>query len=272
MSWLVDRPNLMVKIPATSAGVVAIAAATAEGHNINATLIFSPSRYREVLGAYASGLERARADGFDISAIHSVASVFVSRVDVALEKLSTPVASYGLFEAEAATRARSVSAFASPGVANARQIYRFHQDAMATEAWRGLVSAGANPQRPLWASTGVKDPAVDPNLYVVGLAVPGTVSTMPLKTLMAAASAPGEVLRDGSDPRDTLNLVRGLEQLSTIGEGLMASLLEDGVTKFQDSWDSLLDILHQRLVPSSLRHPVSRHSSKEPPLFTSADP
>ena len=282
LSWLVDRPNVMIKIPATSAGVAAIAAATAEGHNINATLIFSPERYRDVLGAYATGLERARSGGLDISSIHSVASVFVSRVDAALAALSTephaPAAhgAQGAHGADSATRAHSHSAFASPGVANARQAYRFYQHAMATTAWQGLLAAGANPQRPLWASTGVKDPAADPTTYVVGLAIPGTVNTMPLATLMAAAQAPPHALRDGSSLRDTLDMARGLERLSTAGDELMARLLHDGVTKFRASWESVLEMLGQRLGPAALPRQSDAYdeATDRPPMsmFTGVNP
>ena len=173
LRWLVDRPNVMIKIPATSAGVAAIMAATAEGHSINATLIFSVERYREVLGAYTGGLERARADGLDTSGIHSVASLFVSRVDAALAASPAVSSAQRVPDDQDNQVATPRSPFALAGVANAREAHRSYQAAMATEAWRTLLADGANPQRPLWASTGVKDPELDPTDLRRGASDPG---------------------------------------------------------------------------------------------------
>lgn len=255
LRWLVDRPNVMIKIPATSAGVAAIKAATAEGHSINATLIFSVERYRQVLGAYAAGLERARTDGHDTSGIHSVASLFVSRVDAALAA-SPAVSSAQRVQDDEAPTPRS--SFALAGVANAREAHRSYQAAMATAAWRQLVADGANPQRPLWASTGVKDPELDPATYAVGLAIPGTVATLPLSTLMATAAASPQTFRNGSDPCDGHDLALARERLDAAGETLMDGLLHDGVRRFQESWASVLDTLEQQLSSAKLRSgPIS---------------
>lgn len=268
LSWLVDRPNLMVKIPATSAGVAAIAAATGEGHNINATLIFSVDRYRQVLGAYTAGIEHARSRGIDISRVHSVASLFVSRVDVAL---AAQQAALPTGDSKAAETGSSRSAFALPGIANARRAYGAYQDAMATVAWQGMLAAGANPQRLLWASTGVKDPTLDPTTYVSGLAIPGTVNTMPLATLNATAKAASEAIRDGSSPCDTTDLEAGLHQLNAAGDELMQQLLADGIAKFQNSWSSVLANVGQRIEPIHPRGPVAG-SPDGSTLFTSVDP
>lgn len=235
LAWLVDRPNLMVKVPATLAGVRAIAAATAEGYSINATLIFSVERYMDVLGAYALGLERAVDANIDISRIHSVASMFVSRVDAALAAWPSDQGQPSEFNTVLA------------GLANARSAYRAFSDAMRTSSWKALLTAGANPQRPLWASTGVKDPTLDPTTYVTGLALPGTVSTMPLATLTAAAQAPSHLLGGGPANTDTTNEIRTLRALDEVQDELMPRLLADGVGQFQNSWQLVLTIVAERL-------------------------
>ena len=166
--WLVDRPNLFVKIPAAKQGLPAITACLADGISINVTLIFSLARYAEVIEAFLAGLEAARAAGRDLSGIASVASFFVSRVDTEvdrrLDKIGTPQA--------AALRGKAA-------IANARLAYQRYEQAIATGRWRSLERAGARPQRPLWASTSVKDPAYDDTRYVTGLVASGVVNTMP---------------------------------------------------------------------------------------------
>ena len=234
LTWLVDRPNLMIKIPATSAGVSAMTAATAEGHNINATLIFSVERYLEVLAAYALGLERVLEAGRGIADIRSVASLFVSRVDAALAALDPR-------DVELRT-----SGTVPPGLANARSAYRAFSETMGTATWAELFAAGANPQRLLWASTGVKDPALDPSTYVMGLAIPGTISTMPPETLAAAAQAPARPQAAGS-AGDATDENRALRVLDEVKDELMASLLADGVGQFQKSWRVVLAIVEERL-------------------------
>ncbi|MBE1876531.1 transaldolase [Myceligenerans pegani] len=235
LAWLVDRPNLMVKVPATLAGVSAVAAATAEGYSINATLIFSVERYLDILGAYAVGLERAMEAGVDLSGIHSVASLFVSRVDAALA--ARPPG--GQPSGEAGT--------VLPGLANARNAYRAFSEAMGTSSWRALVAAGANPQRLLWASTGVKDPKLDPTTYVAGLALPGTVSTMPRATLTAAAQAPTQPLGGGPTATDVTEEIRALAELDELKDELMPGLLASGVAQFQKSWQVVLAVVGERL-------------------------
>ena len=249
LTWLVDRPNVMIKVPATPAGIAAIGVATAEGYNVNATLIFSAASYRGVLAAYTGGLEVARSAGLDLSTIHSVASLFVSRVDVALDATSAP--------------APDRHPFSLAGVANARRIHGLFQEAMATPVWQELLAAGANPQRPLWASTGVKDPALDPTTYVASLAIPGTVNTMPLATLMAALETSEQVLPDGSSAFEAAELHRALERLHAAGDGVMAGLLDDGVAAFRRSWDSVLSSLSTQLRTSRAGLPPS--SRAEPP-------
>ncbi|MFI6172946.1 transaldolase [Nocardia sp. NPDC051052] len=227
--WLVDRPNLFVKIPAAKQGLPAITACLAEGIDINVTLIFSLARYRDVLDAFATGLEQALANGKDISAIHSVASLFVSRVDTEvdqrLDKLGTAQA--------AALRGRAA-------IANTRLAYRLYERFVDSDRWRVLARAGARPQRPLWASTGVKDPAYDDTRYVIELVAPGVVNTMPESTLHAVAD-------HGPAPRDSIHgsyrqARQVLDELAGLGvdyDDVMTTLETDGVAKFDASWDRL---------------------------------
>src|SRR5215470_9009130 len=174
--WLVDRPNLFIKIPATAAGIPAITATLAEGISVNVTLIFSLERYGEVIDAFMAGLEQAAANGHDISAMASVASFFVSRVDTEvdkrLEKLGT----------EEALGLKSKAA-----IANARLAYELYEQKLDTDRWRALAAKGARVQRPLWASTSTKDPSLPDTLYVVELVTADTVNTMPEATLHATA-------------------------------------------------------------------------------------
>lgn len=226
----VDRPNLYIKIPATAAGLPAIAAATAEGINVNVTLIFGLDRYRGVLAAYAEGLERAQAAGRDIHAIDSVASFFVSRVDTAVDARLDQI---GTSEAAAL---RGTAA-----IANARLAYQVYEDFTAGRRWQSLAAAGARTQRPLWASTGVKDPEYPDTRYVDELVVAGVVNTMPGKTLEAVADhavVTGDTVRPRyADAQDKL------DRLAAVGVDLdevTAELEEQGVGKFEASWDELV--------------------------------
>ena len=172
--WMVDRPNLFIKIPATEEGLPAITACLAEGISVNVTLIFSLERYGQVIDAFMAGLEGALAAGRDISTLASVASFFVSRVDTEvdrrLDQLGTPEA--------AALRGKAA-------IANARLAYELYEQRLATPRWQALAQAGAKVQRPLWASTSTKDPAYEDTMYVVELVAPDTVNTMPEATLRA---------------------------------------------------------------------------------------
>ena len=173
---IVDRANVLIKIPATLAGLPAITAVIAEGISVNVTLIFSLDRYRAVMDAYLAGLEQATANGHQLSDIHSVASFFVSRVDLEIDKRLKAI---GTPDAEALLGAAAI--------ANARLAYQAYEQTFAGARWDALAAAGANKQRPLWASTGVKDPAYDDTRYVVELVAPGTVNTAPEKTINAVA-------------------------------------------------------------------------------------
>lgn len=227
----VDRPNLMIKIPATKAGLPAISEVIGEGISVNATLIFSLERYGEVIAAYFDGIEKAQAAGHSLSAIRSVASFFVSRVDAAidakLDAVNTPEA----------TAVRSLSA-----VANARLAYELFLERHNSERAQGLKQKGMNNQRPLWASTGVKDPALPPAYYVTELAVADVVNTMPEKTLMAMEEVgvvEGDRVTGYFDAaRETLGAV---EDLGISLAQVTDALEQDGVEKFVQSWRELLE-------------------------------
>ncbi|MER7621310.1 transaldolase [Streptomyces sp. NPDC126503] len=243
LAWLVDRPNTLIKIPATQAGLPAITEVIGLGISVNVTLIFSLERYRAVMDAYLAGLEKARERGLDLSTIHSVASFFVSRVDTEIDKRLDGI---GTDEAKALK--------GKAALANARLAYEAYEEVFSSERWQALDRAQANKQRPLWASTGVKDPAYKDTLYVVDLVAPGTVNTMPEATLEATADH-GEVT--GDTIRGTYDASREvLESVAKLGIGYdeVVQLLEDeGVQKFEASWNDLLKSTEaelQRLAPS----------------------
>ena len=230
LSWLVDRPNLLIKVPATKAGLPAISQLIAEGISVNVTLIFSLERYDAVMEAYVAGLERARAAGLDVSKVQSVASFFVSRVDSEIDKRLDKIGS---------SEAKELKGKAA--VANARIAYQHYEQVFGTERWAALKAVGAHEQRPLWASTGVKDPAYDDTMYVVDLVAPGTVNTMPEGTLEA-------VLDHGVVKGDQ---VRGqyaqaqqvLDALAALGvdyDDVVQVLEDEGVEKFETSWNELI--------------------------------
>ncbi|WP_370411710.1 transaldolase [Streptomyces fradiae] len=230
LAWLVDRPNTLIKIPATKAGLPAITEVIGLGISVNVTLIFSLERYRAVMDAYLAGLEKARERGLDLSKIHSVASFFVSRVDTEIDKRLDVI---GTDEAKGLK--------GKAAVANARLAYEAYEEVFGSERWAALDKAQANKQRPLWASTGVKDPAYKDTLYVVDLVAPGTVNTMPEATLEATADH-GEVTGDTirgtyEESRKVLDAVAALG----ISYDEVVQLLEDeGVDKFEASWNDLL--------------------------------
>ncbi|MFE6332268.1 transaldolase [Streptomyces sp. NPDC057806] len=237
LAWLVDRPNVMIKIPATRAGLPAIAAVLAEGISVNVTLIFSLERYREVMDAYLLGLEKAAERGLDLSAIHSVASFFVSRVDGEIDKRLTVL---GTDEA-LALKGRAA-------LANARLAYQAYEEVFSSDRWAESERARANRQRPLWASTGVKDPAYKDTLYVDELVAPGTVNTMPEGTLNATADH-GDITGDtvtGGYARARSDLA-AVERLGISYDEVVTKLEDEGVAKFEAAWQELLDAVAKSL-------------------------
>ncbi|GAA2477851.1 transaldolase [Streptomyces thermolineatus] len=230
LAWLVDRPNTLIKIPATEAGLPAITEVIGLGISVNVTLIFSLERYRAVTDAYLSGLEKAKERGLDLSEIESVASFFVSRVDTEIDKRLEKIGS---------DEAKALKGRAA--LANARLAYQVYEEVFSSDRWAALEKAGAKKQRPLWASTGVKDPAYKDTLYVTELVAPGTVNTMPEGTLEATADH-GEVT--GDTVRGTYEQARAdLDALAAVGvdyDDVVRLLEVEGVEKFEASWNDLL--------------------------------
>ncbi len=248
---LVGRPNVLIKIPATKPGLPAITQTIAQGISVNVTLIFGLERYREVIEAYVAGLEQAAENGHDVSQIHSVASFFVSRVDSEVDKRLDAI---GTDHPDLAERALALKGKAA--IANARLAYQLFREVDTTsdlaERWAALAARGANPQRPLWASTGVKNPEYSDTMYVTELVVPDTVNTMPEKTMQAFADH-GEVHGDRvSDFADDAAQV--MSDLTAVGVDMndVVQVLEDeGVKKFDDSWGELVETVKAALSGSS---------------------
>ena len=235
----VDRENVMVKVPATGEGLPAIASLTAEGHSVNVTLIFSLARYEQVMDAYLSGLERRHAAGQDLGHIRSVASFFVSRVDTKVDAAIEAA----LPRASAADRAVLEASRGKAAIANARLAYERFRDVFGGERFRPLAAAGANVQRPLWASTSTKNPAYRDVLYVEELIGADTVNTMPPQTLAAFNDHGVVEPRIGNDLEGARRLFATLPRLGIPVEELIAQLEPEGVTTFSKSYDSLLDAL-----------------------------
>jgi transaldolase len=230
------RPNVMIKVPATDAGVAAVEELTALGVNVNVTLLFSVERHEQVADAFAAGLERRLAAGLPIDGIASVASFFVSRVDAAAEALLP-----------AGSHLRGTIA-----IANAHLAYARHRARLADDRRLALARAGARPQRPLWASTATKDPTFSDVLYVEGLVAPGVVSTMPEATLRAFADH--GVVRGGldPDPAEPERVLRRAQEAGLDLTRLTARLERDGVRSFADAYDSVLAGIEDR-VPAAAR-------------------
>jgi transaldolase len=236
--WAVDRPNLFIKIPATVEGLPAIAQVLSEGISVNVTLIFSLERYDAVMESFISGLERRRASGGSLQHLESVASFFVSRVDTEidkrLDKIGTPEAS--------ALKDKAA-------VANARLAYQHYEKVfVGNPRWEALAAVGGRPQRPLWASTSTKDPALPDTLYVVDLVAPGTVNTMPANTMEA-------VFDHGVIPTDSIrgnyaDAQRVLDDLAALGidyDDVVAVLETEGVEKFETAWTELIASVEEQL-------------------------
>jgi transaldolase len=240
--WLVDRENLYIKIPATAPSVPAITATLAEGISVNVTLIFSLDRYSEVMDAYMTGLEQAGAAGHDLSAIRSVASFFVSRVDTEVDKR---------LEGIGGEQARSLCGRAR--VANARLAYQRFRTVLSTGRWQRLAVGDAWPQRPLWASTGVKNPAYPDTLYVDGLVATDTVSTMPEATLRAVANH-GQVSPDAVSGAydDAAHVLAALAAAGIDYDDVVQTLEREGISKFADAWSRLLDQLRSVLAKGDI--------------------
>ena len=235
---IVDRPNVLIKIPATEAGIPAITAVIAEGISVNVTLIFSVERHKLVMDAYLAGLEKAKEAGHDLSKIHSVASFFVSRVDTEIDKRLEDIGTDVALD----TRGQA-------GVANARLAYAAYEEVFVGGArFEALKADGALVQRPLWASTGVKNPDYSDTLYVTELVAPNTVNTMPEKTMDAVADhgvVTGDTITGTAEAAQVV-----FDKLEVIGIDLtdvFLALENEGVEKFEKSWLELIEATQGQL-------------------------
>jgi transaldolase len=229
----VDRPNLFIKIPATTEGAPAIRDVLGEGISVNVTLIFGLQRYQDVMNAYLDGLERALDAGHDLSKIHSVASFFVSRVDTEIDKRLDASGTPGADQLKG-----------KAGVANARLAFKAYEEFFSGERWERLAAAGANRQRPLWASTGVKNPDYKDTMYVDDLVVENTVNTMPEKTLDAVRDH-GEIRGDQVRPHyeDAAAHMAALAEVGIDYDDVIATLEQEGVDKFLGAWNELMETI-----------------------------
>ena len=234
----VNKPNLMVKIPATDAGIPAIEKMLYEGHSINITLIFGLDYYRRVMEAYVNAIERRVAEGKPVEDIGSVASFFVSRVDTKVDKMLDDLVAAGKLSANDAGGLKGRAA-----VANARLAYEAYLDVFHSDRFRELQKQGARVQRPLWASTGTKNPAYSDVLYIDELVGPETVTTVPAKTLDAYADhgKPADRIQQGIE--DARALMSQLQEVGIDMQQVTDELIEEGVKTFADAFDKLLDTI-----------------------------
>src|SRR5215204_3684582 len=232
--WLVDRPNLFIKIPATEAGLPAITETIANGISVNVTLIFSLDRYRAVMEAFLAGLEKRVANGGSLEGIASVASFFVSRVDTEIDKRLDKAGADPSLKGKA-------------GIANAQLAYQAYEEVFSSDRWRALEEKGARRQRPLWASTGVKNPEYSDTMYISELIAPGTVNTMPEKTMKAYADhgSAGTPVQKAYD--DAAAVVQAVADAGVDLDDVFRVLEEEGVQKFVDSWDELTESVRKEL-------------------------
>ncbi|HEY9391923.1 MAG TPA: transaldolase [Mycobacteriales bacterium] len=237
--WLIDRPNLFIKIPATAEGIPAIARTLALGISVNVTLIFSLHRYDQVMDAFMSGLEQARDNGHDLASIASVASFFVSRVDTEVDRRLDQIGS---------EQARALRGQAA--IANARLAYHHYERAFASDRWKALRAAGARPQRPLWASTSTKDPAYSDTRYVVDLVTDGVINTMPEPTIEAMVDhgeLRGDTVRGPELVGQAQAVLDGLAQVGVDYDDVVQVLEDEGVQKFADSWTGVFETVRGQL-------------------------
>jgi transaldolase len=236
----VDRPNLFIKIPATGGGIPAIRDTLAAGISVNVTLIFGLGRYQEVMDAFLEGLEQAKANGFDISKMYSVASFFVSRVDTEIDK-----------RLDALDDPKAAALKGKAGIANARLAYKAYEQKFAEDRFQALAEAGANTQRPLWASTGVKNPDYPDTMYITELCVPNTVNTMPEKTMRAFADH-GDLRGDQVTTKydDAQRVMDDLKELGIDYDDVIETLEREGVDKFVKSWSELSETVAAQMASS----------------------
>jgi transaldolase len=234
---IVGRENVFIKIPATKEGIPAITATLAEGISVNVTLIFSLDRYKAVADAFLTGVEKAIDNGHDVTKLGSVASFFVSRVDTEVDKR---------LDAIGTDQAKALKGKAA--IANARLAFEVYEEIFATDRWREIETVGAKPQRPLWASTGVKDPSYKDTMYVEELVTSGVVNTMPQATIDAFADhgeVKGDTVRGTYD--EARKVISDLEGLGISYDQVVQVLEDAGVSKFEASWTELQDTVTSAL-------------------------
>ena len=232
--WLVDRPNLFIKIPATVESLPAITTSIAAGISVNVTLIFSTERYRKVMDAYVAGLEQRVEAGEDLQGIESVASFFVSRVDSEIDKRLDAVGGKDDLKGKA-------------GIANAVLAYQAYEEVVSSDRWKALEAKGAARQRPLWASTGVKNPDYSDTMYLSELIAPDTVNTMPEKTMQAYADhgQPGVPVQEAYD--DAAAVMSAVADAGVDLDDVFRVLEDEAVSKFVDAWDDLTGSVEEQL-------------------------
>ncbi len=232
--WLVDRPNLFIKIPATEESLPAITTSIAAGISVNVTLIFSPDRYRQVMDAYMSGLEQRAEAGGSFEGIESVASFFVSRVDTEIDKRLDAIGGKDDLKGKA-------------GVANAQLAYQAYEEVFSSDRWKALESKGAARQRPLWASTGVKNPEYSDTMYLSELIAPDTVNTMPEKTMQAYADhgQPGTPVQESYE--SAAAVMAAVTDAGVDLDDVFRVLEDEAVSKFVDAWDELTGSVREQL-------------------------
>lgn len=250
----VGRPNLHIKIPATAQALPAITAVVAEGISVNVTLIFGLDRYRDVMWAYLDGLELARAAGRDLSRIASVASFFISRVDAAVDA-----------ELERIGTDEALSLRGTAAIANARMAFAAFEEVTTGRRWADLAFDDATAQRPLWASTGVKNPDYPDTLYVTELVTSGTVNTMPSTTLEAMGDH-GKVLGDTVRTRynSVADVIGGLNRIGVSLDAITEQLEQDGLAKFEASWAELTATVAAELGKAALHARTSSDDTQRP--------
>jgi transaldolase len=238
----VDRPNLMIKVPGTPAGVPAIRQLIGEGINVNVTLLFGLQAYLEVAEAHMAGLEDLKAAGGEVSKTHGVASFFVSRIDTAIDKAINEKA--GGADAETAARLKRLRG--KVAIANAKVAYQRYLELIGSPRWKALAAAGAAPQRVLWASTGTKDPAYSDVLYVETLIGPDTISTMPLKTLEAFRDHGRVAPTLTEDPAEAAAILREAAALGLDLHAVTDRLVREGVALFGKAFDDLIGAVESK--------------------------
>ena len=230
----IAKPNLMIKVPATQAGLEAFASLTAQGISVNVTLIFSIMRYRQVVNAYLAGIERARQSGHDIRAMHSVASVFISRFDTLVDS-----------QQPASSPESADDSFGRFGIANAQAIYQAFEEGFSSSRALYLRGLGMNVQRPLWASTGVKDDRLAPTHYVEQLVTPGAINTMPEKTLVALSELDDPAFTAIQNAADSETVLNAFAHAGLSYDQVVDQLEAEGIAKFVSSWSELLTTVEE---------------------------